>query len=70
MLIAALEQGTDRRAWRCPTTDQISYIAQLRSWDYPLSDVEMLVLTTEPDPDQQAQTAGIAVPDTGQGMAA
>ncbi|MGH3769691.1 MAG: ParB/RepB/Spo0J family partition protein, partial [Pseudonocardiaceae bacterium] len=82
MLIAALEQGTDRRAWRCPTEDQLGYFGQLRSWGYPLSDVEMLVLTTagapepaetgteEPDPDQQAQAAGLAVPDTDSGMAA
>jgi hypothetical protein len=77
MLIAALEQGTDRRAWRCPTEDQLSYFGQLHSWGYPLSDVEMLVLTagapeqTEPgtnesDPDQQAEieAPSIAVPDT------
>ncbi|MGH3985533.1 MAG: hypothetical protein ACRDST_23335 [Pseudonocardiaceae bacterium] len=80
MLIAALEQGTDRRAWRSPTADQLAYFHQLRSWGYPLSDVEMLILTAgapdpaeagtdESDPDQQAeaQAEGIAVPDTGNG---
>ena len=31
MLIATLEQGTDRRAWRSPTDDQLGYFQQLRS---------------------------------------
>ncbi|MGH3534884.1 MAG: ParB/RepB/Spo0J family partition protein [Pseudonocardiaceae bacterium] len=81
MLIAALEQGTDRRAWRCPTDDHLAYFGQLRSWGYPLSDVEMLVLTAgapdpakartdDTNPDQQAEAQIIAAPDTDPGMAA
>jgi ParB family chromosome partitioning protein len=54
MLVGALEKGTDRNAWRSPTGDQIAYFRQLQRWNYPLSDVEMLVLqptdTTEPNP--------------------
>ncbi len=54
MLIGALEKGTDRHAWRTPTGHQIAYFRQLQRWNYPLSDVEMLVLqptdTAEPNP--------------------
>ena len=57
MLIGALEDGTDRHTWRCPTRDQIAYFRQLQAWNYPLSDVEHLVITpahaeepSQPDP--------------------
>jgi len=54
MLLGALEQGLDRHAWRSPTSDQVAYFGQLQRWNYPLSDVEMLVLTptgtAEPNP--------------------
>jgi ParB family chromosome partitioning protein len=66
MLVGALENGTDRNAWRSPTGDQIAYFRQLQRWNYPLSDVEMLVLqptdTAEPNPvelvrDEEAEPA-------------
>jgi ParB family chromosome partitioning protein len=54
MLVGALENGTDRRVWRSPTGEQIAYFRQLQRWNYPLSDVEMLVLqptdADEPNP--------------------
>lgn len=47
MLIGALEDGTDRHTWRSPTPDQIAYFRRLQAWNYPLSDVELLVITTD-----------------------
>lgn len=46
MLLGALEQGLNRHTWRSPTSDQVAYFRQLQRWNYPLSDVEMLVLTS------------------------
>jgi ParB family chromosome partitioning protein len=66
ILVGALEKGTDRHAWRSPTGDQIAYFRQLQHWNYPLSDVEMLVLQptdtanpnpVEPGPDEEAEPA-------------
>lgn len=61
MLVGALEKGTDRHAWRSPTGDQIAYFCQLQRWNYPLSDVEMLVLkradTADPNPAEPDQPA-------------
>ena len=63
LLVGALEKGTDRHAWRSPTGDQIAYFRQLQRWNYPLSDVELLVLQpaddvepnpVEPGPDEPA----------------
>jgi ParB family chromosome partitioning protein len=46
MLLAALESSTDRRhTWERPSRDQIAYFTQLAAYDYPLADVEQLVLT-------------------------
>lgn len=44
MLVGALEQGLNRHAWRSPTDEQVAYFRQMQRWNYPLSDVEMLVL--------------------------
>lgn len=46
MVLAALESSTDRRhTWERPSRDQIAYFTQLASYDYPLAEVEQLVLT-------------------------
>ncbi|WP_284741803.1 ParB/RepB/Spo0J family partition protein [Amycolatopsis sp. RTGN1] len=46
MLLAALEEGTDRRnTWEKPSPAQRSYFTQLKNWGYALSPVEELVLT-------------------------
>lgn len=69
MLVGALEMGTDRHAWRSPTRDQAAYFRQLQRWNYPLSEVEMLVLKpaeadeptpVEPGPDEEPEAEDIA----------
>lgn len=73
MLLSALENGTDRHTWRSPTDEQLAYFQRLRTWGYPLSDVEMLVLNaqapdrTEPDP--QGDESGPDKPGGGAGIA-
>ncbi len=44
LLVAALEKSTGTHTWRGPTQEAQAYFTQLKNWDYPLSDVEQLVL--------------------------
>ena len=44
VLLGGYEDGTSRNGWRSPTAETISYFTALRTWHYPLSDVERLVL--------------------------
>lgn len=50
VLLGAYEDGTSRNSWRSPTGETVAYFTALRSWRYPLNDVECLVL--DPDADQ------------------
>lgn len=54
VLLGAFEDGTSRESWRSPTRETVAYFATLRTWRYPLSDVETLVL--DPDDDQTDDT--------------
>ncbi|MFI5593511.1 chromosome partitioning protein ParB [Amycolatopsis sp. NPDC051758] len=44
LLVAALEKSTGTHTWRGPTQEAQAYFTQLKSWGYPLSPVEQLVL--------------------------
>jgi ParB family chromosome partitioning protein len=44
LLVAALEKSTGTHTWRGPTQEAQAYFTQLKNWNYPLSDVEQLVL--------------------------
>lgn len=71
MLAGALEKGLDRHTWRSPTSDQVAYFRQLQRWNYPLSDVEMLVLqptdADEPNPlEPEAGSDGPVEPSSGE----
>jgi ParB family chromosome partitioning protein len=52
VLLGGYEDGTSRNSWRSPTAETIAYFTALRTWHYPLSDVERLVL--EPDSDSDS----------------
>ncbi len=74
MLAGALEKGLDRHTWRSPTPDQVAYFRQLQRWNYPLSDVEMLVLkptdASEPTPVAQSEGAELGADQVDQDIAA
>ncbi len=71
MLVGALEMGTDRHAWRSPTRDQVAYFRQLQRWNYPLSDVEMLVLKpTEADEPNSVEPGSDEEPEVDKDIAA
>lgn len=44
LLVAALEKNTGTHTWRGPTQEAQAYFTQLKNGNYPLSDVELLVL--------------------------
>lgn len=44
LLLAAMEDGTDRSTWRYPTDDARTYLTAIEKWGYTLADVERLVL--------------------------
>lgn len=56
MLLAGLENGTDRTTWRQPSREAKAYFQQLQAWDYPISDVEGLVIQPSSE-DINASTA-------------
>jgi ParB family chromosome partitioning protein len=56
LLVAALEKSTGTHTWRGPTQEAQAYFTQLKNWDYPLSDVELLVL--QPAEKNMASEAG------------
>lgn len=65
VLLAAYEDGTSRDSWRRPTRDTIAYFTALRNWNYPLSDVEQLVLETPRTATGSDGTHCVTEPDTG-----
>ena len=44
MLLGSLEDSTSRSTWRSPDQPACDYFTALRTWGYPLSEVEQLVL--------------------------
>jgi ParB family chromosome partitioning protein len=63
-VLAAYEAGTHRGNWRNADPAAQQYLAQLREWGYPLSEVEQLAL--DPDTDHTS-TDGDPEGDTGPG---
>ena len=61
MVLAAYEDGTHRGNWRTADRATQQYLAQLREWGYPLSEVEQLAL----DPDAEHTSTDPDDNDTG-----
>lgn len=79
MLVGAREKGLDRHTWRSPTAEQVAYFRQLQRWNYPLSDVEMLVLkpanadeprSVEPGADEESKGTELVADEVDQDIAA
>ncbi|SFO39553.1 chromosome partitioning protein, ParB family [Pseudonocardia ammonioxydans] len=63
MVLAAYEDGTHRGNWRSADRATQQYLAQLRAWGYPLSEVEQLALDPDAEPTSTDHDTGDADTD-------
>ena len=61
--VAAHEAATSKSTWRYPDSDDVAYFTALSEWGYPLSEVEGIVLGTEPKAEEEEaeETTPVAV---------